>query len=243
MLPQGGAGHLRPAVNSERDFVGHLAAERGIRHRRICLWRLAAAFEGWRRDSANPIIAVLETANAQLDHRVVVRLHSLHSSALGDKAVHRTTAGDPRRVEHEQLAGLDALQGQQELKLPRTSGLARKPLLPMALAVIAPRLAVRRHEALEEVPLLAPGRVALSHQLDPSPLTLVVDHDELRSLWDFFAVARLPKFAGLGKLEKRSVHSRAVRSKVSRHGRAAICKRRLSRWDDDALLFTLLFEF
>src|SRR5262249_70160 len=186
MLPQGGAGHLRPAVNSERDFVGHLAAERGIRHRRICLWRLAAAFEGWRRDSANPIIAVLETANAQLDHRVVVRLHSLHSSALGDKAVHRTTAGDARRVDNEQPAGLNTLQGQQEWELARISGVARKPLVPLALVVIAQRLAVRRHEALEEVPLLALGRVALAHELDPSPLNLVVDHDELRSLWDFF---------------------------------------------------------
>ena len=91
--------------------------------------------------------------------------------------------------------------------------------------------------------LLALGRVALAHELDPSPLNLVVDHDELRSLWDFFAVARLPKFAVLRELKKRSVHSHAVRGQVSRDGRAAICKRRLSRWDDDALLFTLLFEF
>src|SRR5262249_23920389 len=99
------------------------------------------------------------------------------------------------------------------------------------------------HEALEDVSLFSFGRVSLAHELDPPALDLVVDDDELRSLRNFFVVARLPKFAVFGKLEKRSAHSHAVRGQVGRDGRATICKRRLPCWDDDALLFTLLFEF
>src|SRR5262249_43384729 len=73
-----------PAQSSPlpRHLVVEFAAERGVRHCRVCLGCFAGAFKGGRLDPADPRVSMLEAADAKLDDGIVVRLYPLHSSAV-----------------------------------------------------------------------------------------------------------------------------------------------------------------
>src|SRR5262249_16502207 len=143
-LQEGDAAHSRAAQfgASERNFVAHVAGDGGGHRCQVGLGRLSAAFEGRGLDPTDPLVAVLEPANAEFDDRIDIWLCPLHSAARLDQVIDGAAAGDAGRVEHVQLVGFDVLQRQQELELPWIGRLAREPNLPFAFVRIAQRLPI-----------------------------------------------------------------------------------------------------
>src|SRR5262249_16183129 len=127
----------RIAPLSPRNFVVHLATERGVRHCRVRLGRFTHAIKAGGWNPANPRVSMLIARDAKLHDGIIVRLRPLHPGAHRDKAINGATSGDARRVEDEQLAGLDVLQRKPELHLSWVGRFAGKPDFPFALVEVS----------------------------------------------------------------------------------------------------------